>query len=41
MNGVVVLSTKSGACLFAQSYKEDFGLPGDGAGRGTRAGTEP
>ena len=27
MNGVIVLSTRSGACLFAQSYQDEFGLP--------------
>ena len=28
MNGVIVLSTRSGACLFARAFREDFGLPG-------------
>ena len=28
MNGVLVLSTRSGACLFARAFREDFGLPG-------------
>ena len=27
MNGVIVLSARTGACLYAQSYREDFGLP--------------
>jgi hypothetical protein len=39
MNGVIVLSTRSGACLFAQSYQEDFGLPrGQFPGTGNSSG---
>ena len=34
MNGVIVLSTRSGQCLFAQWYKDDFGLPAHAGARG-------
>jgi len=29
MHGVLILSTRSGACLFARAFTENFGLPGE------------
>ena len=32
MNGVLVISTRNGACLYAARWAPNFGLPGDFGG---------
>jgi len=41
MHGVIVFSTRSGACLFARAFTENFGLPGEWSTHGDGASTSP
>ena len=41
MHGVIVFSTRSGACLFASAFTDNFGLPGEWSTHGDGASTSP
>ena len=41
MHGVIVFSTRSGACLFARAFTDNFGLPGEWSTHGDGASTSP
>ena len=41
MNGVIFVSTRTGACLFARAFREDFGLPGAWGTHGEGASVSP
>ena len=41
MHGVIVFSTRSGACLFSRAFTENFGLPGEWSTHGDGASTSP
>ena len=41
MNGVLVLSTRSGACLFARAFREDLACPADGTRTATARASAP
>lgn len=41
MHGVIVFSTRSGACLFARAFTQNFGLHGDWSTHGDGASTSP
>ena len=41
MHGVIILSTSSGACLFARAFTENFGLPGKWSTHGDGEGASP